>query len=255
MRCLQLGELVCETLESLFGGRSRPSREPLTLFLYETREVYLEQSRRGRSAPEAARGWTAGHYSPAENLSRMFVPSDDEDYARLLGVYVHELTHHWLATRAPFPASRSASADRPGYWIAEGFATLVEEFRFDPASSSWSFDNPRAESLDLMDNLRPEDLIPWERFFSLSWSEFGELDAEQSIPVTLNWRLGAHGRVSRVRVFYAQAGAVCRYLLLGEGGRFREGLLRTIERWERGEPDEGIQRTFGISPAELGGRL
>ena len=113
-------------------GRKTPL--PLALLLYETQNEYVTQSQRAGSLPEIARGWMAGHYSPSERLSRMFVPERDARSEALLETYAHELTHHWLDTRAPFDVPRRTSDARrlPGFWVVEGFATMLEEFRLDP---------------------------------------------------------------------------------------------------------------------------
>ena len=135
-RSLEVGELVCDLLEELFGsGGSRANAAPLTMLLYETRDEYIRQSRREKSGPEIGLGWTAGHYSSGENLSRMYVPEDDNTYGELLGVYAHELTHHWLEARSPMSRDVDRplrTLEQPGYWIGEGFATLIEEFLLDP---------------------------------------------------------------------------------------------------------------------------
>ena len=266
-RCLQVGRLVCRALEELFDTRARPSDDELVLLLYESKREYQLQSQRENSSPELARGWTGGHYSPSENLSRMYIPPEELP-DRLLGVYAHELTHHWLATRAPFVrgtggtnrangTSYRARADAEGYWIAEGFATMVEEFRFFPddgPNGRFETENPSANSLDVVGNVPAAKRISWERFFALSQEAFHELDATPSVPVALTWRLGARANLSPIRLFYAQAGATCHFLLHGEGGRHRPALLRSIEAWTRGQSVR-LPEMLGLSADELGRRI
>lgn len=252
-RALQVGELVCDALEDLLGARAGAA-EPLVLFLYDTQAEYVAQSQRAGSRPELARGWSGGHFSADEGLSRMFVPPDDERSERLLGVYAHELTHHWLATRAPFAGGARARADGKGYWVAEGFATMVEEWRFLPEEHRWQHANERAESLDTLANARAQDLVPWEALFAATQEDFLRLDAEPKIAVSLAWRLGARGRVSPLRLFYVQAGATCHFLLRAENGRWRDALLRAVQAWSTGRPLD-VQELTGLSPAELGRRV
>ncbi len=258
-RALQVGELVCDALEDLIGARAGAT-EPLVLFLYDTQAEYVAQSQRAGSRPELARGWSGGHFSADEGLSRMFVPPDDERSERLLGVYAHELAHHWLATRAPFAGGAGgagamrARADGKGYWVAEGFATMVEEWRFLPEERRWQHANERAESLDTLANARAQDLVPWDALFAATQEDFLRLDAEPKIAVPLAWRLGARGRVSPLRLFYVQAGATCHFLLRAEDGRWRDALLRAVRAWSQGRAVD-VQELTGLSPAELGRRV
>jgi len=256
---LAVGELACDVLEEVFDVRGpRADDEPLTVLLYESQEEYVRESQRERSLPEVARGWMAGHYSPAENLSRMFVPADDASLARMLEVYAHELTHHWLAARAPFRSSRSggnANPELPGYWIAEGFATLVEELDLDPERGTWSVDNPRAESLDTLANVRDDQLLAWDVVFGASKRSFGELSAEPDREVALAWRLGARAAKSEVHLFYAQAGAACHWLFHGADEAERARLLAYLRAWYEGDAEAlDVRRAFGLTPEELGRR-
>ncbi len=262
---LRLGELVCDALESIFAdagaGRRRGTAflPPMTLILYESRDEYIEQSQRDRSSPEVARGWTAGHYSPFDNISRMYVAEDDASYQRLFDVYAHELTHHWLATRAPFRDTRSggmSEAKLPAYWIAEGFANLLEEFSWKHLEHTFEPRNPRANSLDTVANARPEDLLPWELVFAASKEDFLRLDARPDRALTLSWRLGARAERSELHLFYAQAGAACHWLFHGAGPRERAELLRIVQAWYEGDrPHLDLAKNLGTSSAELGRRI
>lgn len=259
-RSLEVGEYLCDVLEEVFAPLGPPAAgtRPLTLLLYESRERYLEQSRRGHSLPEAALGWTAGHYNPAEQVSRMFVPDDDRDARRLLKVYAHELTHHWIDARSPLKRSanaRAPEADVPGFWIVEGFASLVQEFRLDLERRTWSAPDPRAGSLDLLANAPAEVLLPWSRVFAASHAEFATLDAADQHQIPLAWTLGATAPRSEIHLFYAQAGAVCHYLFEADAGARREALLAYYAARERGERAAlDVERAFGLSAEELGRR-
>ena len=250
-RCLEVGELVCDLLEEVFAAEDHASAEPMTLLLFESQAEYVEQSRRGRSAPEEALGWTAGHYSSAENLSRVFVPGDDAALDELLGTYAHEMTHHWLATRAPF-ASRVSDPTLP-YWIVEGFATMVEEFRLDARAGTWESENPRAHSLDVVANARPEDLLPWSTVLTMSQREFSQLSSEADTSVGLEWKLGLRASLSKVQLFYAQAGAVCHLLFARPETRVE--LVRFVESWYRQDRVALDARTTLGDLQELGKRV
>jgi hypothetical protein len=252
-RCLEVGEFVCDVLEEVFGQRARTSPHPMTLLLYDTQAEYVQQSRGASSGPEMALGWTAGHYSTEENLSRMFVPEDDDALERLLHVYAHELTHHWLGTQPPF-ASRSASPALP-YWVVEGFATMIEEFRLDPRAGTWDPHNPRADSLDVVANAEEGQLLPWSSVLTSSYRDFGRLSAEQHTSVPLTWRLGVRAHQSQIQLFYAQSGAVCHYLY-NASPEDRARLLAYLEAWYRQESSKlDARRAFGLDPEELGRRV
>ena len=255
-RALEHGENVCAVLEEIFGMPPRDDLPPLELLIFPSREEYLEQSERGRSAPELALAWTAGHYSYWENLSRMFVPEDDRTHAQLLGVQAHELTHHWLAARSTFGALKS-QPDQPGFWIVEGFATLIEELGLDSeqALGPSSFaPNPRAASLDTVANARALDLLPWERVLALSFEEFARLETRPTTSVSLTWRLGVSAERSPLQLFYAQAGALAHFLHHADGGRYRPLLLDAVATFYRGEPQRWLG-TLGLSPEALGERV
>ena len=214
------------------------------------------QSQRERSHPEIARGWTSGHYSPMENVSRMFVPDDDELSIRLIDVYTHELAHHWLATRAPIlrkSNSGVSAQEMESYWIVEGFATLIEEFRMNPDLGTWDPVNPRARSLDTVANANELQLIPWEQFFRLSKLDFMRLTNTKDRAISLSWKLGSQVAKSEIQMFYAQAGAVCHYLFRGAEGTHREALVRFWSDWYGRKANiDGVRSTFGIGPKALG---
>ncbi len=254
-RALELGERVCDMLEGIFAHRpAGANTEPMTLLLYGSQREYMEQSQKARSGPEAALGWTVGHYNGAENLSRMFVPEDDALLREFLGTYAHELTHHWLATRASF-ATRMQPPDVPGYWVAEGFASMIEEFKFDVRTREWTTENPRAHSLDVVANAPSQALLPWDSLFTLSWQDFSKLDSAPKTSFPLTWRLGVLAEASEVQLFYAQAAAAAHYLFRSSP-ETKQALLDAVEAWYQAD-DKGVNQPLvvGIGPGELGERI
>lgn len=254
-RALELGERVCDMLEEIFAlPPAAASAEPMTLLLYRSQREYIEQSQKARSGPEAALGWTVGHYNGSENLSRMFVPEDDALLREFLGTYAHELTHHWLATRASF-ATRVQPPDVPGYWVAEGFASMIEEFKFDVRTGEWSTENPRAHSLDVVANAPSEALLPWDGLFTLSWGDFSKLDSARKTSFPLTWRLGALAELSEVQLFYAQAAAAAHYLFRSSP-ETKQALLDAVEAWYQADGKSvNAPLVLGIAPKELGERI
>lgn len=254
-RALAIGALVERVLEEITAPLGPPfaAQEPMTMLLYETQEEYLAESQEGGEKPELARGWTSGHYSPGENLSRMFLPADDADARRLLGVYAHELTHHWLTTRAPFAERISLDEARPGHWLVEGFATFIEELALDPARGTWRVENPRAWSLDLVASSPASDRLAWPEVFAASHGDFTRFGIDATREIALAWRLGAYSRESDVRVFYGQAAATCHWMYAAENGAHRRALLELLRAaYVEGGANASIERALGLASEEIG---
>ncbi|MFT5292507.1 MAG: hypothetical protein ACI82F_004595, partial [Planctomycetota bacterium] len=206
-------------------------------------------------APEVAQGWTAGHFDPRDNLSRMFLQEGDVHGRSTLSTYVHELTHHWLATRSPFVAEirrTTGEHERAGFWLLEGIANLVGELQLDPVQGTWSAENPRADSLDALANSAATDLIPWTEFLTLSKEGFNELSTERDHRVPLTWRLGASSHRSDLNLFYAQAGGLAHYLFAAENGRHRQVLFDAVTAFYRGTEPVDVAARLKTSAEKLG---
>lgn len=254
-RCLAHGRLACRVLKELFatGPPAPPSSEPMLVFLFGSREEYMTTSGTGATGESPAfLQFTAGHYSPAEHISRFYWTSDPDAERHLVGTCVHELTHHWLDRR--YPAGGEVP-DGPGFWIVEGFATFLEEGIYDVDTGTYSLLNPRSRSLDVLRSTPNAQLIPWERFYRLSQVDFGSLPPDDERIVTLRWML--HRQIlTSARLFYEQAGATCQYLFHAEGGKYREKLLAYVDAFYTGKvKDLDVRHAFGIGPSELGDRV
>jgi hypothetical protein len=262
-RALSAGELVCETLERIFavGKAKRDRSEPLIHHLYESKEEYLDQSTKDLSGAMRVIGRrrmaaTAGHYNPGDRISRLFLPAPGAGLSEMLPVYAHELTHHWIDVRCPLFTDRDRAgmdAGVPGYWIVEGFATLVEEFRFDLATRSVTTLDPRAWSLDLVASADPAVLIPWDRFFDASTAEFARLPDKADIEIPVRWRLGRIYQTTRRTLFYAQAGAFCHWAFEAGSGVRRGALVQMVADYYTGavKPDH-VKALFAFEPAAAG---
>jgi hypothetical protein len=245
-RTLALGELVCTALEEVFGGPPADAapRDPLLLHLFENEEDYLRFS--------GGLEWSAGHFDRLRELSRVYVPSGDDDFERVLATYAHELTHHWLQMRCPrypFRPVEAEDAARPGYWIVEGFASMVEEFQFDWRGGSWSDAVRRSDRLDLVANAGAEGLVAWPEVFGWSQVDFQSRAPANRGLAPSSWWLG-RGRPYDFRsAYYAQAAAACHYYWK----RDRERLLGYLAKYYAGA-DEGLDVAahFGVPADELG---
>lgn len=259
-RCLSLGELVCSTLDAIFEVPPEQQRvlDPLAIQLFETQEEYV---RRGAAEDdEAGRAfltWTAGHYDPGDQMSRLYVPPGDDRFDGVLETLAHELTHHWLDTRMPPPAGvrrGHLGVGSPGYALEEGFATFVEELVFDLEARTFSADNPRADSLDAVASAA--SLLDWTRLLETTPTTFRRISKVPDQDVPFRWTLGAYRKVSAMHLFYAQGAAVCHWLWHLDGGK-RRGVLREWVRdlhANRLKPDE-VGRRLGMSAPTLGAEV
>lgn len=261
-RCLSLGELICGALDEIVPKDALPYKleEPLLLYLYESQEEYLRESEGETGEDNAGLEWTAGHYSLNENLSRIYIPDRDEAGGDaindVLRTYAHELTHHWLAVRASGGRLSGEILKQKGYWLVEGFASFVEEFRFDTRARKYNPYNPRASRLDLVANARPDQFIDWNTVFGTSALAFQNVNMQTSVIIPSTWHLGARKIVGPRHLFYNQAAAACHYAYHAADGRLRGLLLRALQDFYLGRDDRlEISDLFGVSAEELGGRI
>jgi hypothetical protein len=254
--CLSMGELVCRTLERLLGDATsvRPDSARLTLHLFETKDGYLAAS----GKRESGRGmeFTAGHYDPGANLSRIFLPDGPEAFEEVAGTYAHELAHHWVSQRCSlFRESELARqpALTPGFWIVEGLADFVAEGLYDVRRHRADMFNPRAHSLDMVANASRDQLIEWPLLFGLNHAFFHQLDKTRPLVIPARWRLGWLQNPTQISMFYAQSAAVCHYLFGVAGGKSRD-LLRTLvrEHYTGTTTNDHILKRMGMTPDALG---
>ncbi len=259
--CLGMGTLVCDALASVFSaGKSvRTDPWPLIMRLYETKKEYLDASGRDRG-PGGTMEWTSGHYDPGAGISRIFLPERADAWASVMSTYAHELTHHWIAERCPLfePRELKRLGGIAGYWIVEGMATFVEEFQWNLKARTWETNNPAADSLDVVANASPKQLLPWKSVYNMPQIVFGRLNRSKSDrKVPMRWRLGFRHLVSESGMFYAQASATCHYLYHADDAS-RAKLLEFVRLYYTGRIPRGQEITrhaLGMGPEELGQRV
>jgi hypothetical protein len=261
-RCLAVGRVVSDTLDELFSsvGPRRADEEVMVLQLFPTQGEYLAQSR-GRTEPGEPGGFgglehTAGHFSPSENVTRIFWGSDAED---VIGTYAHELTHHWIERRRPSSPRAPESLGRAGsrgYWVVEGFADFVKAFDYDAAPGKAEPRNPRADYADAVAGVAEADLVPWADLFEMPQRAAYSMSHEFDVKVALRWRLGSEARHSKVTLYYAQSAAATAYLFLADGGRHRAALLDYVYDHYAGAADpDAFLKSLGLTANELGARI
>lgn len=251
--CLATGELVCRTLQGLFG-KPNTDRAPLVLHLFPNRKAYIEASG-GGGGQDSMLSMSAGHYVPGLSLSRIFLPAGEDPFGEVFETYAHELVHHWLDARCPLPRTknlRGHDATTPCFWLVEGIAELFAEFAYDLRRGKVETANRRAASLDAVAHAPAERILPWKYLLSMDQRTFARLDTKVTVPVTLRWRAGLRREMTQVALFYAQSTAVAQYLF-NKSPKTREQLIELVRLYYEGSLKVGdVERVLGVSLQELG---
>ena len=257
-QCLTLGRIVSETLDAAFSsvGPRRSDDMLLVLHLFPNKAEYLAAGSHGESFGNLEN--TAGHYSPSENVTRIFWPSGG-DGDQVPGVYCHELTHHWVGRRRPKRSGTEDPVDHaggPGYWVVEGIADFVKDFTYDTVAREAEPLNPRANYADVVAGLPAADTYPWANFLTMTQADAYSGDHDKKIKVRLRQRMGIDSTFDPVNVWYAQSAATTAYLYLAENGKYRSALLTFLyDHYAGTSPAEGLLATIGLSADELGAKV
>lgn len=237
---LRDGELAIRALELLLndnpqGRRADRDSGRLQVRLHKNREDYLNEN--GEEGKEKL-SWTAGYYSPGENVSRFYVPEENAVLSgmreqQLFSVVAHELTHHYLdQVWSPMPGMQArSSADAPGFWVIEGIARFVEDQVLEFERHGPGFDDPTVESLDAAGVLAGlGELFPAAKILDMDNKGFQALTKiEEGVDIKLRNTLVAR-RYTPTAVFYDQAGALSYFFIHGQG---TEGRTRFIDYMRR----------------------
>lgn len=269
--CLRRAEAVCRTLKHVFGGieakRKRedvlPAFRMMTIYFFESRKDYLRLGESLRSRGSGGRhADTAGCFNSSDRVSRFYLPEGAGAEERLLKVLSHELTHHWLVTDCLAYTNESLVEGQmkradglPGHWIVEGFASLIEDFDFDPLSGSYDPIAPDSQRLDFVAGATAKQLIPWNQLYGLTNLGVNELNAKGEIKIASVHRPNGGYTLGEWALFYAQSAATCHELFSANDGRDREKLLRYVIAYYTGdEAGVDVERAFGVSAEVLGER-
>lgn len=258
-RILEYGELMIETLESWFApfAVARASRPPIEVHLFGTRAEYLRVCSGGTQ--HAGLAWTAGHFDPLRDWSRLFMPRGEAGFESALETFLHEVTHHWLQTRCPaFTGTqvRRMSGSQPGYWIVEGFACLAEGLALDTERWTAVPGGRLGNRAPLVASCDPSTLIPWGELFDLRYRSLNALDARPVAPVPVPLKLGYYQQADGRTLFYAQSAAAARYLFEAQDGRHRQALLEYLTAFYTGDvAGLDVEEAFGMEVDELGAAI
>jgi|LakMenEpi03Aug12_release.lakeMendotaPanAssembly.Ray.scaffolds.fasta_scaffold01623_29 hypothetical protein len=237
---LRDGELAIGALELLLsdnphGRRAARDSERLQVRLHRNREDYLNENGEEGAAKLS---WTAGYYSPGENVSRFYVPEENRVLSgmreqQLFSVVAHELTHHYLdQVWSPMPGGQSRSrADAPGFWVIEGIARFVEDQVLEFERHGPGFDDPTVESLDAAAVLSGlGELFPAAKILDMDNNGFQSLTKiEEGVEIKLRNTLQGR-RYTPTAVFYDQAGALSYFFIHAQGPEGRAKFIDYMRR-------------------------
>jgi hypothetical protein len=232
-RILCLGERAVVVLQHLLG-QGQGSSARLDLRLHENKADYqMEQRQETGQVHE----WMAGHYSPAENVSRFFVARErgETELSELEHVLVHELTHHYVEARwiGGEPEKAAARVEQPGFWIVEGLAEFVSGQVLEMDRRGERFDDAEVLALDAAVQVAGEHkLIAPGRLVELSQRGFWSLSDEPLAGIQLRHTLGSRILTER-QVFYQESAALAFYLFNEAGPASAKALPEYLRAWYR----------------------
>jgi len=262
--CTKYAWITCKALDGMFATE-KPLRDdnlPLVIWFFENKKQYLDVNA-GQGGQRNFLAMTAGFYSPTDNISRFFWPTNRPAPARAVrDTFVHELTHHWIQRRNPRldPADLMRSFEVPGYWIVEGFATFIEEGRYDIRTNEKSHFNAHANSIDIVADLAEQGkLIAWDKLYKLSQRDFRDPEklSQRGMHAAAKKRWAIRPQpLAAIRLFYEQSAATCHFLYWGENGRYRDLLLDYVTSYYTAKENRtSIPDAFGMSEKELGEKV
>ena len=256
--CLTLGKIVSRTHDAAFSvvGPRRPDAGELVLHLFPNKAEYLAAGSHGGTFGHLEH--SAGHYSPRDNVTRIFWPSGG-DGDEVPGVYCHELTHHWVGVRRPKRDGADDPPDAsggPGYWICEGIADFMKDHAYDVPAGKADPNNPRAHYADVVAGLQEKDLYPWAHFLGMTQHEAYSGDFSKEIKVRLRYTMGIDRTYDPVNIWYAQSAATTAFLFLAEGGKYRSAVFDFLYDHYAGtaSPDALLSK-IGLTADELGAKI
>lgn len=223
--CLRSGEAAIRALDEILPKQDGSRNMRLDVRIHKNREDYLaEETPLGTTAMP----WSAGYFSPAEEVSRFYVTRQGENaepmQRELEKVLAHELTHHYLATR--WLPGRGGSAVEPGYWIVEGFARFIEDQVVEMGRLGMSFADETVKSLEACAQADAANkLTPAKLFVDFPQSKFVQLGDVPEVEVQLSNTLSRIQLTQRA-MFYEQAGTLVFFMMNKRGP---EGRARLIE--------------------------
>jgi hypothetical protein len=170
-------------------------------------------------------GISTGFYSDQLQLSFFYASPNSPDVA----TWCHELTHQLFKETI---RTRSSPFSDEQLWLGEGIAMYFEGlYDFGDFVTLGGFDTQRLQYARLR-ALKEGRYLPFAELSKLSQSE-----------------LQAH---ADVRQLYSQAAGVTQFLMTGEQGRHRAGVIEFLKLFYTGNPKpEAWQKTVGLTAEQI----
>ena len=222
--CLRSGEAAIRALDEILPKQAESRNVRLDVRIHRNREDYLaEETPHGTTAMP----WSAGYFSPAEQISRFYVTRQGENaepmQRELEKVLAHELTHHYLSTR--WLPGRGGSAVEPGFWIVEGFARFIEDQVVEMGRLGMSFADETVKSLEACAQADAVNkLTSTKSFVDFSQQSFAKLGDAPEVEVQLSNTL-TRIQLSERALFYEQAGTLVFFMMNKRGAEGRALLI------------------------------
>ncbi len=244
--CLRTGEGTVRALENILGKGAANLRLPLQVKLHKNRKDYLEE----KTPHGSAMPWSAGYYSPAENVSRFYVPDPArsvEPLGRGLSkTLAHEMTHHWLSMRWIPKSEARRHIGVPGYWIVEGFARYVEDQAVEMGRRRGRMDDTTVSSLDATSQVaKQEKLWSVPELLEMNQAAFAKIPEERVAVVELRNTVGNRVLDKRA-LFYEQSGSMVFFMMTMRGEEGRDALIKYMRLHYTGRSPSDPADRFGF---------
>jgi hypothetical protein len=246
-KALQMAEGTCRALQ-FFLKDGEPDFVPddqsrLEIRIHKDREGYLSEELGNGKTPGA---WTAGVFSPSENVSRFYVDrrgkSGGPNMIELSRVLPHEFTHHYLFARWTV----GQNGGNYGFWVVEGMAEFVQNqlrgidkrgLKFDDDAAEGNRQTAVARKMGL--HLKTQFLKSMDRFMDMAQANFQAL-SDDSIG----------GGPSERNIWYDQAGALSYFFLVKKGPEMRQKFLKYVKRHYARHLEAGSWKELGYESAQ-----
>lgn len=260
-KCLRLAEQTVRALQVFLNDG-----EPDVVTGDDSRlEIRIHKNRADYLAEEPARGkkaeaWTAGFYSPMENVSHFYVDhlkNGAADMVELTRVLTHEFTHHYMTSRwvTRIITARGAQPmpGGPGFWVVEGMAEFVQNQSHHMEERGPQFDDDNVLGNDVTAAARKAGiktrLLSMATFVDMKQGDFQTLSDDGLGMVKLSHAKGVHGCSER-SLWYDQAGTLTYFFLQKKGPEMRKKFVRYVSDHYAGNSHVPAWTWFGYPSAE-----
>jgi hypothetical protein len=216
-------------VRALFAGQREPRLQvrPFRVYYHRTKDEYIAALERRQ--PRIAE--TLGIYFDKHREAHFFA-GDDHD----TGTLYHEAVHQLFQESRPAAKHIGQTAN---FWIVEGVATYFETLREHAGSDCGPYFTVGQSTAGRLPAAR-DRLLNGFYLPLAELTQLGKLDLQQ------------HAQIAKL---YSQSAGVTAFLMHGDGGRFREALVRYLAAVYAGRDfGDTLAEVTGYSFGELDGR-